>query len=188
MEIVELDVNIEFLEPEVRRKLLVPYRFILGDLHDLLQHAFDWEFDHLWLFELRHSRRSPEFAEWDYDMDETYETSIRDIRERHRVRMFTYLYDFGDCWSHCIRIGRKTKAKRGQIYPQLIEVQGRAPPEDCGGAWGYSDMIKSLDENNYVHREYEDESWKFDPLDTDEDRLKNKVRSLAKALAEDYRE
>lgn len=30
------------------------------------------------------------------------------------------------------------------LYPRLIEVSGRCPPEDCGGPWGYAELLEAI--------------------------------------------
>jgi hypothetical protein len=30
------------------------------------------------------------------------------------------------------------------VYPRLTEVSGRCPPEDCGGPWGYAELIEAI--------------------------------------------
>ena len=30
------------------------------------------------------------------------------------------------------------------VYPRLTEVSGRRPPEDCGGPWGYAELIEAI--------------------------------------------
>ena len=36
------------------------------------------------------------------------------------------------------------RPRAGCLYPCLIEVSGRCPPEDCGGPWGYAEMLEAI--------------------------------------------
>lgn len=76
-----------------------------------------------------------------------------------------YLYDFGDGWEHLIRLEEVTEKQAGQKYPQLIDGARACPPEDCGGVWGYENLVKALsDPEHPEHKEMRE--WvgeKFDP-------------------------
>lgn len=46
---------------------------------------------------------------------------------------FGYIYDFGDHWSHTIKMVKPMPAVPGIAYPLLIDAVGRCPPKDSGG-------------------------------------------------------
>lgn len=76
-----------------------------------------------------------------------------------------YLYDFGDGWKHCIEYECILFRQSKQRYPICIAGEYACPPEDCGGPWGYENLLKIF--NNPHHEEYETmKMWvgkKFDP-------------------------
>jgi len=41
---------------------------------------------------------------------------------------------------HTIKVERLADPESGALYPRLTEVNGRCPPEDCGGPWGYAEL------------------------------------------------
>jgi len=52
-------------------------------------------------------------------------------------------------------------------YPVCIEGKMNCPPEDCGGVWGYSDLLEILIDPK--HEEYEDYiEWLGDDFDPNE--------------------
>ncbi|WP_431950567.1 plasmid pRiA4b ORF-3 family protein [Actinacidiphila sp. bgisy167] len=53
---------------------------------------------------------------------------------------FVYTYDFGDSWEHLITVEQVQTASAGLHYPYCVDGAGACPPEDCGGAPGYSDL------------------------------------------------
>ena len=59
-------------------------------------------------------------------------------------RKLVYLYDFGDGWEHTIKVERLADPEPGVLYPRLIEISGRCPPEDCGGPWGYAELLDAI--------------------------------------------
>jgi len=38
-------------------------------------------------------------------------------------------------------VERFSDPEPGVLYPRLIEVSGRGLPEDCGGRWGYAELM-----------------------------------------------
>lgn len=56
---------------------------------------------------------------------------------------FVYEYDFGDSWRHDIVVERVQSV---ETRPKPLCLQGgrACPPEDCGGAYGYADLLKAL--------------------------------------------
>ena len=59
-------------------------------------------------------------------------------------RRFNYTYDFGDNWQHEIVIEGKKPLVDGRGYPSCIAGKRNCPPEDCGGRWGYQELVAAL--------------------------------------------
>jgi hypothetical protein len=67
---------------------------------------------------------------------------------------FRYVYDFGDNWEHAIVVEAIVPSEEGVTYPQCTAGR-RAAPEDCGGVWGYADIVDILgDPENPEHDEW----------------------------------
>jgi len=65
---------------------------------------------------------------------------------------FTYIYDFGDDWTHKIQVEAIIDQKA--IRAELLAGKGACPPEDCGGVWGYEDIKGALvDPKHEMHDE-----------------------------------
>ncbi len=98
------------------------------------------------------------------------------------VRSLKYLYDFGDCWEHTVRVERVTDPLPGIVYPRLVEAVGRCPPEDVGGPPGYEEFLAAIaDPSHERHAEFVE--WlggPFDPAAVDADRHAQALASLAK--------
>jgi hypothetical protein len=116
---------------------------------------------------------------------------LRDVRRRaagrHQGdRTLVYLYDFGDGWEHTIKIERLAVPEPGEFYPRLVEVAGRCPPEDCGGPWGYAELLAAIkDPRHERHTEFTE--WigdYFDPNADDAEELTAEVGTLARSWAE----
>ncbi len=78
---------------------------------------------------------------------------------------FTYTYDFGDNWRHKITVEQVTPADPSTTYPTCTGGRRARPPEDCGGVWGYENVLAVLadpdDEEHASMREWVGSS--FDP-------------------------
>ena len=85
------------------------------------------------------------------------------------TKTLKYLYDFGDGWEHTIKIERLIDPEPGVVYPRLIEVSGRCPPEDCGGPWGYAELLEAIKDPKH-ERHAELTEWIGDDFDPHADR------------------
>jgi hypothetical protein len=85
-------------------------------------------------------------------------------------------------WEHTIKIERLTDPEPGMVYPRLTEVSGRCPPEDCGGPWGYAELIEAIKDPKH-ERHDELTEWigdDFDPHADQAEWLTAEVDALAK--------
>jgi pRiA4b ORF-3-like protein len=135
-EVYQLHVWIRQISPMIGRRLLVRSDSTLADLHATIQIAFGWTDAHLHRFRI-HGRDyglsrvgGPGFA---HDAH-----SVRlDSFQFRRNEWFLYEYDLRDSWLHQVRVERRLAAESRRTYPACIGGQRAAPPEDCGGPWGF---------------------------------------------------
>ena len=76
-----------------------------------------------------------------------------------------YEYDFGDGWGHTIEVQKIVEPAPGVEYPVCLTGKKACPPEDCGGVWGYYDMIEAISDPDHERHE-ELSEWlggEFDP-------------------------
>src|SRR5215211_4698539 len=99
--IVSLEVTLRDVRPPIWRRLLVPARMTLGDLHHAIQAAMGWEDAHLHAFDIA-GRQYGDPREVDGAADEAQLTVGGVLRSG--VSRFSYTYDFGDGWEHSIVI------------------------------------------------------------------------------------
>ena len=102
-----------------------------------------WSGSHLWLIQVRDMTWGMADPD-DNDILPANRTVLIDLVADTGARSFDYIYDFGDDWRHTVKIETPTPSAPGVDYPLLLEATGRCPPEDCGGPWGYRDMLDAL--------------------------------------------
>ena len=97
-----------------------------------------------------------------------------------------YVYDFGDNWEHTVKLEKILPRQEGIPYPKCTDGKRACPPEDCGGSWGYEDLLKAI--TNPKHREHKEMlDWvggSFDPehFDIKEVAFENPAQRLKYAL------
>src|SRR5439155_743249 len=136
--------------PPIWRRLRVPGRFTLAQLHAVIQAAFGWEDYHLHVFDVDGSRYAPAGADLGARARDERKVRIAQVAPAVGDRL-TYTYDFGDDWEHEIIVEQIVPADGPD---QAVCVTGRraAPPEDCGGVWGYAELCDILADP--THPEY----------------------------------
>ena len=55
-----------------------------------------------------------------------------------------YEYDFGDGWEHTIEVQKIIEPEPGVEYPVCLVGKKACPPEDCGGIWGYYELLETI--------------------------------------------
>lgn len=83
-----------------------------------------------------------------------------------------YEYDFGDGWEHTIEVQKIYEPEPGVKYPVCLAGKKACPPEDCGGIWGYYDLLNAIaDPKHEMHAEMVEwlgDSFNPDAFDLDE--------------------
>ncbi len=50
----------------------------------------------------------------------------------------------GDGWQHTIEVQKITAPAAGVAYPVCLAGKLACPPEDCGGVWGYYELLEAI--------------------------------------------
>ncbi len=160
--IISLKVTLRGSKPPIWRRLLMPGIATLGELHMAIQVAMGWENCHLHDFSVGHVRYG-DTDNTDDVVDENRMTLNRMVKSG--VTRFTYTYDFGDDWEHGIVIEKPPLSAEGKSSPACVAGKRNCPPEDCGGIWGYQDLLGILADP--AHPDHEERlEWiggEFDP-------------------------
>jgi pRiA4b ORF-3-like protein len=133
-------VDLDGAKPPIWRRLRVPGTLTLGELHDVLQVAFDWDDSHLHTFAAGALTAGDPDDVAEFDLDET-EVAISQVAPNPGAKL-EYVYDHGDNWTHSIKV---EKVEPGEADDPIACLDGRraAPMEDSGGVWGWSERVKA---------------------------------------------
>ncbi len=143
--VYELKVTLEGMDPPIWRRFRVPCQITLADLHLVLQAVMGWENDHLYEFEVGKRRFGELSRDGDNRREDAGRIQLRDVAARKGARL-PYLYDFGDSWQHEL-IVEKTACPDAEPGKAVCIAGERAcPPEDCGGIWGYAELLDALND------------------------------------------
>jgi hypothetical protein len=143
-DIFQIKVTLLETDPVVWRRLLVPASMTLAKFHGVLQTAMGWTNSHLHCFEIGDRRIGMINLEEDAD----------DLEDERRVRLLSlirrkedsliYQYDYGDSWKHLVDVEAVMHPDERCAYPLCIGGERACPPEDCGGTYGYENLLRVL--------------------------------------------
>ena len=178
--IARLKIVLDHVEPKVTRRLEVPVSMRLSRLHTVLQVVLGWTDSHLYEFSFRDARYGIPDPDWDDHCIDARSTSLHRAIKDSGTLSFTYLYDFGDGWTHSIKVEKIEPAIAGLDYPFLIQASGRCPPEDIGGPHAYTEFLDIVADPN--HPEHDELlTWaggRFDPHDIDLAAIERKLNDI----------
>ena len=178
-----LMITLDDVEPKVMRRIVVSADIRLDRLHLAIQAAMGWTNSHLYEFRIGG-------AGWgEPDPDGVYDGPLDAKKGRLRAALvdagrktFSYLYDFGDGWSHTVKLEKIVPMIEGEPMVLLLEAAGRCPPEDCGGPPRYERLLEILaDPDDEEHDEML--TWcggPFDPTRADVPALEVDIDRLAR--------
>ncbi len=157
--VYQFKITLEGIKPPIWRRIQVPETYTFWDLHVAIQDAMGWEDYHLHEFEvvnpstgLKENIRIPAEASGTEVLSERKQ-KIADYFSMEN-RTASYVYDFGDGWEHKILLEEILPREKGVKYPNCINGKRACPPEDCGGVWGYADLLEIIKDPE--HEEYEE--------------------------------
>lgn len=194
MQIVDLEIELVDLPYKVTRKLTVPATIALNDLHKVLQAAMGWDNSHMFDFTCGTGRKAhrwfkidPVWGSGDYDHEIKSATMAHVMAEMGKLKSFTYAYDMGDNWEHDLRPGKPRDLAAGEAAIALHGAVGACPPEDSGGAPGFSYKLECLADPTHEDHE-ETVEWLGETFDQVADvvLLTKRVAAVAKTLAKRY--
>ena len=159
----------------------MPGSINLNRLHDVLQIVMGWTDSHLHHFvdaPIVYSVPSDDDYPGEERLDER-RFCLADLARREKAS-FIYEYDFGDSWVHEVVVEKTLPADPNNRDAVCLDGENACPPEDCGGIWGYYELLKAL--KNPKHKEHQEMlDWlggQFDPGHFDLQKINAQLRGL----------
>jgi len=175
--ILQLRVALEEIEPSIWRRILVPSDLTFAKLHLVLQETMGWWSSHSHRFEIGDRRIGTPSDDLPLEDDRTIRIGQVLLEAGARAR---YEYDFDAGWRHEITVEKSVERDSRVSYPICIAGARACPPEDCGGASGYKELLAALADP--LHEEHEHLlTWvggHFDPEGFDVNRTNVAIRGI----------
>ena len=170
--IYQFKITLKAIKPKIWRRIQVPGNYTFWDLHVAIQDVMGWEDYHLHQFEIINPKTGEKNLIAIPNDEDFYET-VSEVKAKISQYFLSakdkanYEYDFGDGWEHEVVLEKILPSVVGSRYPQCIDGKRACPPEDCGGAWGYEDLLEII--ANPKHPEYQERmEWLGDDFNSEE--------------------
>lgn len=146
-DVYQVKIALKGLRPPIWRRVETK-DCSLSKLHDIIQLAMGWDSYHLWAFLINRQQ----YGE-DPESKKARKVRLSQV-VNSGIKKFTYIYDFGDCWEHTIQVEKVVPAEPTRKYPRCVKASRACPPEDCGGVWGYLNLLEAVrDPKHPEHKE-----------------------------------
>jgi hypothetical protein len=146
--LLHLKITLDFIKPEIYRRVAFPARLSLLDLHHVIQFCFGWEDRHLFIFKIKDMAfvNSDDWEEDAYRYQDAGAAILADLIPKHvgAGDKFSYEYDLGDGWRHTILIEKIEIDEEEVLKPFCFDGKRACPPEDFGGPHLYQVYMESL--------------------------------------------
>ena len=177
------------------RELVVPSNITLELLAFVLIDAMGWKHEHLYQFHgknntlYKNSREIKESANsfmafLSRTQFENGEKISLEMVLQPKGERIQFEYDYGDSWMHDLWVkGARDYEPGEEPVIKLLKAHGACPPEDCGGVWGYAELLELNKKKRKSAEDKERLEWydipkDFDPEDCDLEWLQEDVEAL----------
>lgn len=156
----QFKITLDGIKPPIWRRIQLPGDASFWDLHCAINDAMGWEDAHLHEFRIGGRRNGLQIgipmddgSGWFDDSGLAgWDVPVATHLAQPGARC-TYLYDFGDDWSHRVLLEAILPAEAKAKYPRCLAGSRACPPEDCGGIPGYRLICAALADPSKVGEE-----------------------------------
>lgn len=142
--IYQLKITLKHIKPAIWRRIEVLPDIRLDELGQTILMAMGWYGGHLMCFEF-------DRTEYHFDHESVSDLGGKLMSKTRLDKCLSresqkglFTYDFGDNWEHEVLLEKIRAPEPGAQYPCCTAGKRNCPPEDCGGPWGYADILEAL--------------------------------------------
>lgn len=188
--LVQMKITLKDSDPEIWRRFVIKDTISFHELHNIIQLVMGWENNHVFQFFINDICIEGETGfcvdgMWkDFDSTDGSKKYISDnviVKEflSEEKQSFTYIYDLGDNWVHTLFVEKITQGDENT--PFVLDGAQNCPPEDCGGIYGYEELLEI--KKDPTHDLYEERivEWlgeDFDPDSFDKQCINRKLDDI----------
>ncbi len=177
LSIYQLKVTLKGSRPPIWRRILVTGDTTLAELHEVIQVVMGWDSNHLHEFRVGRTHYGEPGEDWGIEVVDESGATLARIAPAAKTK-FQYEYDFGDSWQHDILVEKILPPDPSVECPACVTGKRSGPPDDCGGIWGYAELLEVLSDPE--DPEYEEQlEWlgeNFDPEAFDLEAVNNALK------------
>lgn len=151
--IYQIKITLTGVRPPIWRTVLVSGDLGLGSFHQVIQAAMGWENSHLHQFVANRVFYGMADGDFGLEMEDESQYKLSQLLKNEKDTL-VYEYDFGDSWEHKILLEKILPHDNKKTLPICIKGKRACPPEDCGGIWGYQELLETLSDPK--NPDYED--------------------------------
>lgn len=152
------------------REVLVPSNISLEFLAFVIIEVMGWENEHLHQFKYKNTiyKNRSDIEKEDgmfgffphrFNTCASEDVSVADVF-RLKGERIQFEYDFGDSWQHDVwQKGIRGYASGEKPCIRVVKGTGSCPPEDCGGVWGYAELLDIHGKKRKTSEEKERLEW-----------------------------
>lgn len=148
-----LRITLREIKPAIWRKIEVPSNISLRHLGDMITDLMGWSGYHLNQFRKGNDFYMPAYQRdasgeedfmWNCNNYSQEDFTIADVLQK-KTQTMVWEYDFGDSWEHEVRLSSVGEYMLGEEKKiRFVGGKRQCPPDDCGGTWGYEELIEIL--------------------------------------------
>jgi hypothetical protein len=156
VEVCEIEISLLEITPRIWRRFVVPADITLAKLHKVIQLIMGWTNSHLHQFIIRNEYYAPHDPRVDPDWNRrSYDERLVKLSDMvdGGIKSFKYEYDFGDGWEHKLQVKKIGPPEANVRYPTCLSGKRACPPEDCGGPWGYEELLAAIADAHHERHE-----------------------------------
>ncbi|MHB1463302.1 MAG: plasmid pRiA4b ORF-3 family protein [Armatimonadota bacterium] len=154
--IYQLTISLIGVKPRVWRRFQVGSDIKLHTLHAVILDVMGWIGYHLYMYEKDGICYEAPSDDNDISFYKTTrlstKTKLNEVLKMEGDKCI-FTYDFGDDWRHTLKLEKILDVEPGKSYPVCLTGRCHCPPEDCGGVYGYEELLETVSDPE--HEEYE---------------------------------